>query len=392
MTVWVIGSSITIRYNAALSMRHVIFEVIKHLKYVAHYVYLRMLVLRSHLSFIIALTSLLLATLITGCSQPEQILKISGPTMGTEYHISWVAQNTQQSKQLVEKQEIQQLVDQTLLGINKSMSTYDPQSELSLLNKSDELGWQKISADLYRVLMMSMQLNRESEGAFDITVGPLVNLWGFGPTKSSGHVPEPAQIELALAKVGSEAIDLRQRDEAFELKLSSPRYMDLSAIAKGYGVDVLGRLLQQQGIHNYLVEVGGEIIAHGSKPENQSWHIAIEAPNDNGRSAQIIIPLSEMGVATSGDYRNFFEQDGQRFSHTIDGRTGYPVTHNLASVSVLHESVAMADAWATVLTVLGAEAGLKIAEEYSLAAYFIVRTDNGYEQHSSSHFEQLRLN
>lgn len=348
--------------------------------------------MRTHFLSFSALISLLLVSLISGCGQAEQILKISGPTMGTEYHISWVAKSSKQSNQLVEQQEIQLLVDQALVDINKSMSTYDPQSELSLLNLSHNAGWQEISVDLYRVLMMSMQLNRQSQGAFDITVGPLVNLWGFGPTKSLEHVPEQTQIELALAKVGSEVIDIRQRDESFELKLSSPRYMDLSAIAKGYGVDVLGRLLQRQGINNYLVEVGGEIIAHGQKPENNSWRIAIEAPKDDGRSAQVIIPLSEMGIATSGDYRNFFEQDGQRFSHTIDGRTGYPVKHDLASVSVLHESVAMADAWATALTVLGAETGLKLAEEYSLAVYFIVRTDSGFEQYASSQFEQLRLN
>lgn len=348
--------------------------------------------MRSHTTSFIALISLLFVLLMSGCGQTEQILKISGPTMGTEYHISWVSKSTKQSKQFEEQVEIQRLVDQALVDINKSMSTYDPQSELSRLNQTHTLGWQEISADLYRVLMMSMQLNRQTEGAFDVTVGPLVNLWGFGPTKSLGQVPEQTQIEAALAKVGSSVIDLRQRDESFELKLLEPRYMDLSAIAKGYGVDVLGRLLQRQGITNYLVEVGGEIIAHGHKPESKPWRIAIEAPNDNGRSAQIIIPLSKMGVATSGDYRNFFEQDGQRFSHTIDGRTGYPVKHKLASVSVLHESVAMADAWATALTVLGAEAGLKLAEDNDLAAYFIVRTDKGFEQYASSQFEQLRLN
>ena len=220
----------------------------------------------------------------------------------------------------------------------------------------------------------------------------MVNLWGFGPAKSQNQIPEQDDIQAMMLQVGSDAINLRQSDKGFELRLTSQRYIDLSAIAKGDAVDVLGHLLQKQGIDNYLVEVGGEIIAHGIKPENKPWRIAIEAPNDDGRSVQIIIPLSSMGVATSGDYRNFFEQDGQRFSHTIDGRTGYPVKHNLASVSVLHESVAMADAWATALTVLGAEEGLKLAEEHSLAAYFIVRTDKGFEQYASRRFEQLRLN
>lgn len=328
---------------------------------------------------------------ILGCSQQEQILKISGPTMGTEYHISWVAERTNNSGSLSERQ-VKALVDEVLVAINKSMSTYDPQSELSILNSNYQESWQIISADLYRVLMMSMQLNRQTMGAFDITVGPLVNLWGFGPNKSPDTVPEEGSVALALSGIGSDVISLRQRDESYQLKLSSPRYMDLSAIAKGYGVDVVGRLLQKQGIERYLVEIGGEIIARGRKPEDKPWRIAIEAPNDDGRSAQVIIPLSDMGIATSGDYRNYFEKDGKRFSHTIDGRTGYPVKHNLASVSVLHESVAMADAWATALTVLGAEVGLKLAEDNQVAAYFIVRTKSGFEQYSSSHFEQLRLN
>ena len=348
--------------------------------------------MRSYYTQIIALLSLSFTLLLSGCGSAEEILKISGSTMGTEYHISWVSQHAKQSKRVEEQQKLQRLVDQTLVNINKSMSTYDPESELSRLNQSYKTDWQNISADLYQVLMMSMQLNQQSEGAFDITVGPLVNLWGFGPTKSSGKVPEKNEIKMALTSVGSDVIHLRKKGERFELKLLAPRYMDLSAIAKGYGVDVVGRLLQEQGIKHYLVEIGGEIIAHGHKPQNKPWRIAIEAPNDDGRSAQIIIPLSEMGIATSGDYRNFFEQNGQRFSHTIDGRTGYPVSHKLASVSVLHTSVAMADAWATALTVLGVDAGLQLAEDYNMAAYFIVRTDAGFEQRSSSHFEQLRLN
>ena len=348
------------------------------------------------ISLSVFLASLLL---LTACGESPVISKISGPTMGTEYHISWVSDKQGKAELDIERESVKQLVDNLLIDFNKSMSTYDPLSELSLINKGSQdsgvdfdSNWQAISADLYRVLTMSTQINQRSNGAFDVTVGPLVNLWGFGPAKSQNQIPEQDDIQAMMLQVGSDAINLRQSDKGFELRLTSQRYIDLSAIAKGDAVDVLGHLLQKQGIDNYLVEVGGEIIAHGIKPENKPWRIAIEAPNDDGRSVQIIIPLSSMGVATSGDYRNFFEQDGQRFSHTIDGRTGYPVKHNLASVSVLHESVAMADAWATALTVLGAEEGLKLAEEHSLAAYFIVRTDKGFEQYASRRFEQLRLN
>ena len=311
--------------------------------------------------------------------------------MGTQYHISWVTEFSTEEAAIDERTRIKRLVDELLVDFNKAMSTYDPNSELSIINKSHSDQWQVISPDLYRVLSMALRVNEQSQGAFDVTVGPLVNLWGFGPDKSNDHVPGVAQINERLALVGSSALSLRQLDGLSELRLSVQRYIDLSAIAKGDAVDVIGLLLQQQGIDNYLVEVGGEIVAHGHKPGSAPWRIAIEAPNDDGRSVQIVIPLSNMGIATSGDYRNFFEQDGRRFSHTIDGRTGYPVNHKLASVSVLHSSVALADAWATALTVLGAEAGLALAEEYNLAAYFIVRHEDGFEQYSSSHFEQLRL-
>jgi thiamine biosynthesis lipoprotein len=336
---------------------------------------------------------LLASLLVGGCSQPLEphISKITGPTMGTEYHISWVSKTVDHVASEREMKTIKQLVDQRLSNINKSMSTYDSQSELSQINHNFNPEWQNVSVGLYRVLAMAKQVNKQSDGAFDITVGPLVNLWGFGPDKAPDRVPELPEVNALLAKVGSDAISLREQEGDFQLRLVAPRYLDLSAIAKGYAVDVLGKLLQEQGFDNYLVEVGGEIIAKGFKPQNKHWRIAIEAPNDGGRSVQIIIPLSNMGLATSGDYRNFFERDGKRFSHTIDGRTGYPVDHDLASVSVLHESAALADAWATALTVLGAERGLELAESYDLAAYFIVRTDNEYQQLSSPQFEKLRL-
>lgn len=336
---------------------------------------------------------LLSSFFMAGCGEsPEaQISKISGPTMGTQYHISWVSHEVGSDDLVAEKNTIQQQIDELLVTFNKSMSTYDPQSELSLINHNFKSDWQAISEDLYNVLVMAEEVTQKSHQAFDVTVGPLVNLWGFGPDKSQYQIPEQAKIELTKAQVGAHSIALRQHEGVFQIRLDAPRYIDLSAIAKGYAVDVLGQYLQNQNIDNYLVEVGGEIAAHGIKPGSQPWRIAVEAPNDDGRSVQIVIPLSNMGIATSGDYRNFFEQDGHRFSHTIDGRTGYPVEHNLASVSVLHKSVALADAWATALTVLGAEQGLVLAEKYGLAAYFIVRTESGFEQYSSRQFEQLRL-
>lgn len=318
--------------------------------------------------------------------------------MGTEYHISWITETSGETARSAESKDVQVQIDEILRMINKSMSTYDPESELSLLNTNSPSDWQEVSEHLYRVLKMSESIHRRSHGAFDVTVGPLVNLWGFGPNKHLKEVPDSDEISTLLASVGAEAIKLRDgvSDKSdgvkkFEVSVASKRYIDLSAIAKGYSVDVLGKYLEGRGINRYLVEVGGEILARGVKAKDTPWKIAIEAPTDNARTAQIIIPLSNIGIATSGDYRNFFKQEGKRFSHTIDGRSGYPVTHNLASVTVLHESVAIADAWATALTVLGAEEGLKVAQQQGLLAFFIQRVDNGYQQSMTSQFEQLEL-
>lgn len=364
--------------------------------------------------------------LLQGCTPSAPVIsKISGPTMGTEYHISWVSSQQRQNDLAAEKQKIKAEIDSILVAINKSMSTYDPTSELSLINASasfdattetanqaeldsDQIKelplpliteWQPISAGLYQVLMMSMQVGIKSAGAFDVTIGPLVNLWGFGPQNRIDKAPADKDIAAALAKVGASAINIRQKDNAYQLKLSAPRYIDLSAIAKGYAVDVIAHYLKTQNIHGFLVEVGGEIAAYGTKTSvsasddsGPTWRVAIEAPNDTERNAQLIIPLSNMAIATSGDYRNYFEDKGQRYSHTIDGRSGYPIVHNLASVSVLHESSAIADAWATALSVLGAEQGLKIAEEHNLAALFIQRTSGGFEQSASNKFKQLERN
>lgn len=328
--------------------------------------------------------------LLAACGYQGEVTKIAGPTMGTQYHISWVDRGFERGEEAVPAAKVQEDIDSTLASINQSMSTYIPDSELSILNRSNNNEWQDISIDFYRVMMMSLMVNRSSNGAFDATIGPLVNLWGFGPKKSiENEAPSQAEIEGLLNQVGSHVIDMRTRDEGFQIKLLESRFIDLSAIAKGYAVDRLAVYLERQGINDYLVEVGGEILAKGQKPDGSSWKIAIEAPNDNGRAVQKIISLDGLAVATSGDYRNFFEQEGVRYSHTLDIRTGRPVTHGLASVSVLHESAALADAWATALTVLGPDEGMKIAQYKGLAAYFIVREEAGYREMASEKFNEF---
>ena len=332
---------------------------------------------------------------VVGCNQPAEpsqatqltpmVHKFHGQTMGTVYHISLVAPDTFKTTAL------QQSIDDQLAAINKAMSTYDPNSELSLINQgkaaTDATGKISLSNALYQVLEDSLSVYRHSEGRFDVTVGPLVNLWGFGPEEADEKRPSDQLIQEKRASVGSDRIILDAANRS--LTLASPLYIDLSAIAKGWAVDQISTLLEANNINAYLVEIGGELRTSGQKPGNIPWKIAIEKPAYGlaAREGQWILEPNGKAVATSGDYRNYIEIDGVRFSHTIDPSTGYPITHNLASVTVVHDSCAMADAWATALNVAGPDAGMKLAESQQLAAYFIIREQNGFAVATSTAFQ-----
>lgn len=323
--------------------------------------------------------------IISACdSTPRtQVLKINGSTMGTYYHVSWIGDEPEQIE------VFQKEVDQRLLAINKSMSTYDPESELSLLNqaglKQDDKGWISISPDLAEVLGMSLAVWQASNGAFDVTIGPLVNSWGFGPEARAEHSPSPEKIVTKLAKLGSEYIELDSEKQ--RVRLNKALYIDLSAVAKGWAVDEVAAIFQEQGIDSYMVEIGGEVRAQGLKPNKQPWRIAIERPqHELGQGVALIIELDRLGIATSGSYRNYFEEDGVRYSHTIDPATGYPINHKLASVTVIHPSTGLADAWATALTVAGPEKGLMLAEENNLAVFMLVAEGDGFKELASTEF------
>ena len=324
---------------------------------------------------------------VSSSSAPEVVVhKLHGQTMGTTYNISLVGSNSLNTTTL------NNLIDERLLEINRSLSTYDPSSELSLINrgekKPDNNGAIPLSDSLTDVLNISLDVYQKSQQRFDVTIGPLVNLWGFGPDEADDKRPSDSRVQAALATVGSDY--MRFNPDQQTLILERALYIDLSAVAKGWAVDQLALLLEAQGIDHYLVEIGGELRTQGQKPGNVPWKIAVEKPaySLSEREGQLIIEPGNMAVATSGDYRNYIEIDGARFSHTIDPSTGYPITHNLASVTVLHPSCAMADAWATALNVAGPEAGLALAESQQLAAYFIVREAEGFAVVQSTTFRQ----
>ena len=329
----------------------------------------------------------LLLVLLAGCSQPtDEIIRISGPTMGTSYHILWVGQDPGVAS------DVQAQVDQRLVEINRSMSTYDPDSELSKLNQGRlpvaEDGWIAVSQDLFDVINDATDIHRKSRGLFDVTVGPLVNLWGFGPTPAVDEAPSAEAIAQALTEIGAEAIELNPSISS--VRLQKPLYIDLSAIAKGWAVDELADLLRQQGITHFMIEVGGEVRTSGQKPDGKLWRIAIERPGaiPGERGVELVIEPGESAVATSGDYRNYFEENGVRYSHTINPFTGRPIVHRLASVTVVNDSSGLADGWATALNVAGPEVGMQLAEQENLAVFMIVRDDQGFHELASSRFRQ----
>ncbi len=304
--------------------------------------------------------------------------------MGTFYHIT-VLTNPAAS---ISEQDVQQAIDQQLQLINQQMSTYIDDSELSQFNAAAVDEWVQLSPNLFDVLMLSLELGWLSNGAFDITVGPLVDLWGFGPGRLDRADTVPAQISIdrQLKGVGFQALEFDL--ESSKVRKRKPVRLDLSAIAKGFAVDKLSELLLFAGYTDFMVELGGELRLHGNSPRNSAWRIAIEQPESSMMAvANKAIKVSNVAVATSGDYRNYFELQGKRYSHTIDPATGYPITHKLASVTVIADSAAYADGLATAINVLGPDKGFQLAQQQGLAVYLLVKSEQGFDAIISDAFK-----
>lgn len=320
---------------------------------------------------------LLLASLVylTGCGGPE-LATLQGQTMGTTYTVKVFAAE-------VDEDTLHRDIDEELARINGLMSTYIPDSELSRLNRAPVGEWFEISDDTRRVIELSREIYHLSGGSFDITVGPLVNLWGFGPDPVPDQVPSDEEIARALERTGFDLLSMRNN----RIRKEGDIYVDLSAVAKGYAVDRVAALAEERGSSNYLVEIGGELRASGINDRGRPWNIAIEVPEGIERSVYRTVEVRDGGVATSGDYRNYYEIDGKRYSHTIDPVTGRPIQHNLASVTVLATTAARADALATAINVMGPESGLAMAEAQNLAVQVIIKTDKGFQERTSSAWE-----
>ena len=272
---------------------------------------------------------------------------------------------------------------------NDKLNNWTEDSEISRFNESSSTNWQETSPLFHEVLVEANRINHESGGRFDITVSPLIDMWGFGP-EDNDVLPTQIEIDGALTNVGqADLLEVKDNPPMIR-KRKGPVTITLGAIAKGFSADLIGRTLEKHGISNYLVEIGGDLMVHGVNEQGKPWQIGIEKPDDTGRSVQLVVSVRDMGIATSGDYRNFFfDEEGRRMSHIIDPTTGRPVTHNLASVSVLAPNGMQADGMATALLALGGKKGRALANKLNIPAYFIMREDGGFVTSSSKAFDAL---
>lgn len=313
---------------------------------------------------------------LTSCMS-QDYTEVSGSTMGTYYRVHSKCPEPIQTAQ----------IESLLAGMVQAFSTWDPNSTISEFNRAEANRWFSVDEEFLSVIDQADRMSRVSGGAFDLTVAPLVEAWGFGTTPEES-IPSDEEIDSLLVQIGHEHLALRQDPPS--IKKQQELQLDVAGIAKGYSVDQLAQLLDDQSCSDYLIDIGGEIKVKGLNPFSNPWQIAIESPKVDSEILDVF-PLSNMSVASSGDYRNFRVIDGVKFSHIIDPRTGYPITHNLVAVTVLHSSCTTADAFATAMLVLGLEESVELAAEQELAAIFITRDNesDGFQLTMSKQMEPI---
>lgn len=325
--------------------------------------------------------------LVAGCGRAAAPERFHGPTMGTTYSIE-VARRPA----AVGREQLQATIDEVLAETGRYLSTYDAASEISRFNAAATTEAVEVSEPLGSVVAIANEVSVASGGAFDITVGPLVRAWGFSEADVGAvTAPDAQQLARLRAEVGYDKLQL-QKDRRALRKAVAGLQLDVNGIAPGYAVDRIAERFEALGVNDYLIELGGEVRAHGRSPAGRPWRVAIEAPLAGERKPYAVVELDGLGASTSGDYRDFRMVGGRRVSHTIDPRTGAPVTHGLASVCVVDESTARADAFSTALMVLGPEKGMQLATRLGLAALFIVRSADGagFTSQATPEFQHLR--
>jgi thiamine biosynthesis lipoprotein len=305
---------------------------------------------------------------------PLRLETFDGHTMGTRYSVKLVT--TASTDVAIIAAHAHEAVDR----VDMQMSTWKPQSDLSRFNASEPGDWFPVAADLASVVALGLQISELTDGAFDMCVGDAVNRWGFGPDGAEVNLLAPSP-DLP----GFRSLEVRLDPPA--LRKTAPLYLDLSGIAKGFGVDAIAGVLERHGIAAYIVEIDGELRAKGAKPDGTPWRVGISEPEAGANSVHHILALNTTAMATSGDYRRYFDVAGQRYSHTIDPRTGRPTTSTVASVTVADTDCVRADALATALLVLGPEKGPQLAERLRIDALFLIRTEHGLTERMTRRFD-----
>ena len=308
--------------------------------------------------------------LFVACQQGNSNISFRGETMGTTYsiEISDYDNNTFSVSQIKTK------VDSALISLNLQMSTYIPSSEISILNQLDITSILP-SPEFLTVLEYARNLSKSSNGLFDITVGPLVKLWGFSVRRSTWAPPKKSDVKQLLENIGNNTWDLV---DGKLMKLNPNIQIDVNAIAKGFGVDIISSLIESLGYENYMVEIGGEVYCAGVNEDGEFWKIGVELPDYDSRTISNIVNISHAAMATSGDYRNYFSSNGKNYSHTINPKTGSPIQHSLASATVISQTCMDADGLATALLVMGTENALSFIEnKNAVECLLIERTESG---------------
>ncbi len=319
--------------------------------------------------------------LLTACEAPPRVHALAGQTMGTVWRVQ-----TSNLPPAMSLEQLRDAIEVELELVNSQMSTYRDDSDITRFNRAAAGETITLPEDFALVLGAALELAADTGGAYDPTVGPLVNLWGFGPDGIRDRAPVPEEVEAARSRVGWHrlAFDPVTR----ELTQPGGVYLDLSSIAKGHAVDRIAERLEVMGVHGYLVDIGGDLRAGGIKPDGSPWRIGIERPLPGTREVYTVIEPKDIAVASSGDYRNFFVDD-RHYSHTIDPRTGYPVRDEFVSITVLHPSARQADALATALGALGVEEGYAFARVRNLAVLILVREDEELSERVTAEFTRL---
>jgi thiamine biosynthesis lipoprotein len=328
-----------------------------------------------------ALAVFIAALLLAACSREPRELVLSGPTMGTTYHVRVVGTPSD-----IDAEAVRRTIDEVLASIDSEMSTYRDDSAISRFNAARSTDWIDVPISLARVVDAARKVSELSQGAFDITVSPLVQAWGFGTNGEPVVLPGDEQIAQLRDRIGYRLLEVRLAPAALR-KLHPALTIDVNGVAPGYAVDVLAERFQALGLSDFMIDIGGEVLARGHNAADAAWRIAVERPLDTDPQPFAVIELLDRSVTTSGEYRHYFERDGRKYSHTIDPRTGHPV-EGYGSVAVVGPTSLEIDAWATALNVLGPQAGLELADKQGLAVMYVIVKDARLQARKSKAFAQ----